>query len=136
MGVPSVFSMGRQLVFFKAGVFVMLTLTAAAMIVLVITAVAMRTGRSDPSQLTEPRVPVTLVGIQIICGDCAGDEERPKRTYLDQFGNCAQCGGHSFVLASSVATNWMRARQLDFEKVRPTTKVLPFSPALARKIAV
>ena len=136
MGVPSVFGWVANWFLLVAGVFVMLTLTAAAMIVLVITAVAMRTGRSDPAQLTEPRVPVTLVGIQIICGDCAGDDERPKRTYLDQFGNCAQCGGHSFVLASSVATNWMKARQLDFEKVRPTSKVLPFSPALARKIAV
>jgi hypothetical protein len=114
----------------------MLTLTAAAMIVLVITTVAMRAGKSDPAQLIEPRVPVTLVGIQIICGDCSGDEERPKRTYLDQFGNCSQCGGHSFVLASSVAANLIRRRQLEFENVRPTNKVLPFSPALVRKIAV
>jgi hypothetical protein len=114
----------------------MLTLTAAAMIVLVLTTVAMRTGKSDPAQLTEPRVPVTLVGIQIICGDCAGDEVRPKRTYLDLFGNCSQCGGHSFVLASNVAANLMKARQSEFENVRPTNKVLPFSPALVRKIAV
>jgi hypothetical protein len=98
--------------------------------------VAIRTGRSDPEQLIEPRVPVTLIGIQIICGDCAGEDDRPRRTYLDQFGNCSQCGGHSFVLASNVAANWIKFRQLEFENSRPTSKVLPFNPALARKIAV
>jgi hypothetical protein len=30
----------------------------------------------------------------------------------------------------------MKARQSEFENVRPTNKVLPFSPALVRKIAV
>jgi len=113
----------------------MLALTAVAIIVAVITTAAMRSAKSDPAQLIQPRVPVTLVGIQIICGDCAGDDERPRRTYLDQFGNCSQCGGHSFVLASSVATHWMKARQLESERVR-ASKVLPFSPALSRKIAV
>ena len=114
----------------------MLALTTVAIIVLVLTTVAMRSGKTDPAQLIERRVPVTLVGIQIICGDCSGDEERPRRTYLDAFGNCAQCGGHSFVLASSVAAQWMRTRQMGLESARASSKVLPFSPALSRKIAV
>lgn len=52
-------------------------------------------------QLSEPRAGIVTVGIQIICGDCAGDTERPIKTYLDRHGTCAQCGGHSYILAST-----------------------------------
>lgn len=52
-------------------------------------------------QLSEPRAGIVTIGIQIICGDCSGDTERPVKTYLDRHGNCAQCGGHSYMLASS-----------------------------------
>jgi hypothetical protein len=48
--------------------------------------------------------PLTLA-IQIVCGDCAGDSERPIRTVLDQSGSCYQCGGASYVLASELARN-------------------------------
>jgi len=50
-------------------------------------------------------LPVTRP-IEIICGDCAGEERRPDRTVLalrDRYGACChQCGGRSFVLASNV----------------------------------
>lgn len=55
----------------------------------------------DQRQLSEPRAGIVTIGIQIICGDCSGDTERPVKTYLDRHGNCAQCGGHSYMLASS-----------------------------------
>lgn len=55
----------------------------------------------DDRQLIEPRAGIVTIGIQIICGDCSGDSERPVKTYLDRHGNCAQCGGHSYMLASS-----------------------------------
>jgi hypothetical protein len=42
------------------------------------------------------------IGIQIICGDCSGDADRPIKTYLDLHGNCARCGGRSYMLASSL----------------------------------
>jgi hypothetical protein len=42
------------------------------------------------------------IGIQIICGDCSGDADRPIKTYLDLHGNCARCGGRSYLLASSL----------------------------------
>ena len=51
--------------------------------------------------LNEPRANQLTIGVQIICGDCSGDAERPVKTYLDRRGNCAQCGGRSFMLASN-----------------------------------
>ena len=55
----------------------------------------------NSSQLAEPRSTVVTTGIQIICGDCSGEEGLPKKTYLDSFGNCSQCGGHSYILAAN-----------------------------------
>ena len=51
--------------------------------------------------LSEPRPGDLMMGVQIICGDCSGDAESPKKTYLDRSGTCAQCGGRSFMLASN-----------------------------------
>ena len=51
--------------------------------------------------LSEPRAQRLTIGVQIICGDCCGEGETPVKTYLDRTGNCAQCGGQSFMLASS-----------------------------------
>ena len=51
--------------------------------------------------LSEPRADRLTIGVQIICGDCSGDAESPVKTYIDRTGNCAQCGGRSFMLASS-----------------------------------
>ena len=55
---------------------------------------------NDSGQLLEPRASVLSIGVQIICGDCSGDGERPMKTYLSRTGNCYQCGGHSYILAS------------------------------------
>src|ERR1044071_4549485 len=55
----------------------------------------------NSSQLAEPHSTEVTVGIQIICGDCSGEEYLPKKTYLNRFGNCSQCGGHSYILAAS-----------------------------------
>jgi hypothetical protein len=49
----------------------------------------------------EPRANQLTIGIQIICGDCSGDAVSPVKTYLDRSGTCAQCGGRSFMLAST-----------------------------------
>jgi hypothetical protein len=55
----------------------------------------------NSSQLVERRSTLVTAGIQIICGDCSGEEELPKKTYLDRSGNCSQCGGHSHILAAN-----------------------------------
>ncbi len=50
-----------------------------------------------------PREESLTMKVQIICGDCAGVERLPKKTFLTRKGECEQCGGHSFVLASAIA---------------------------------
>ncbi|HSE96753.1 MAG TPA: hypothetical protein VLD57_00695, partial [Blastocatellia bacterium] len=47
-----------------------------------------RNGNAGSSQLIEPRPDVVRLGIQIICGDCAGEDGPPAKTYLDRSGNC------------------------------------------------
>ncbi|HEX8185522.1 MAG TPA: hypothetical protein VF747_12240 [Blastocatellia bacterium] len=54
----------------------------------------------DSSQLMEARSTLVTTGVQIICGDCSGEDELPVKTYLDRLGNCSRCGGHSYILAS------------------------------------
>ena len=56
---------------------------------------------ADSSALSEPRPPIVTIGIQIICGDCAGEKDPPVKTYLDRSGNCSQCGGQSYILAAN-----------------------------------
>ena len=63
-----------------------------------------------PARLSQSRPSPPVMGVQIICGNCSGGEERPVKTYLDRFGNCAQCGGSSFMLASN---RTVYAEQLD-----------------------
>ena len=51
-------------------------------------------------QLVEPRAAILSIGVQIICGDCSGDDDRPIKTYLSRTGSCSRCGGRSYILAS------------------------------------
>ena len=53
--------------------------------------------------LLEVRPSIPTLGIQIICGDCSGDGEIPAKTFMDRVGKCNQCGGTSFVVASTRA---------------------------------
>ena len=62
----------------------------------------------DQQCLSEPRDGIVRIGIQIICGDCSGDADRPIKTYLDLHGNCARCGGRSYILASSLNSSAMQ----------------------------
>lgn len=55
----------------------------------------------DSSQLSEPRPAAVVLGVQIICGNCAGEADLPVKTYLDRLGNCTQCGGRSYILAAN-----------------------------------
>ena len=58
-------------------------------------------------QLLEPHGLVKTAAVQIICGDCSGENDTPLRTFLGEQGNCLKCGGYSYVLASTMATNAM-----------------------------
>ena len=51
--------------------------------------------------IANPRVtPREITSLMIVCGNCAGDDENPRKTLLAANGNCATCGGRSYVLAS------------------------------------
>lgn len=78
-----------------------MVITLASALALLLTYFMVKGYGNNSSQLAEPRSVIVTAGIQIICGDCAGEEDLPKKTYLDSFGNCSQCGGHSYILAAN-----------------------------------
>lgn len=71
--------------------------------------------------LPQSRNLIKLVAVQIICGDCGGEEEAPLKTYLNAYDKCARCGGNSYVLASSFESTMMLYKALEFlESAVPT----------------
>lgn len=58
--------------------------------------------------------------MEIICGDCGGEEIYPKKTFLMTDGTCAGCGGQSFVCA--VRLFKVLARHLLTEKKEEVSK--------------
>lgn len=120
----------------------MLIIIAVTVIALAVTyLVTTKSHQPDSAQLSEPRTSLLTVGVQIICGDCCGDDERPRKTYLDRFGNCMDCGGHSYILASNRAVYGLQlraARLAEYENELGNGRVLPFGTRTQRteKIAV
>ena len=88
--------------------------TAAVLIGALTYILTRRLDQSDSSQLSEARNSILKVGVQIVCGDCAGDNYTPVRTLLDNKGQCDQCGGRSYVLASNLALSAVLARRSRF----------------------
>jgi hypothetical protein len=108
----------------------MVTIVMATAIALGLASIVLLKSRTaDPEQLIQPRAPMMTVGIQIICGNCSGEGDRPVKTYLNQYGNCAQCGGRSYLLASSVAAYGLVARAARLREAQIASthgRVLPF----------
>jgi hypothetical protein len=103
--------------------------TCAVALVLVI-----KSHKLDSSKLTESRASIQTIGVQIICGDCSGNDPLPLKTYLDRDGLCAQCGGRSYILASarfSRAQQVMMTRLLEHQS--PANQPL-FEPTLSVSI--
>ena len=88
----------------------MLVVSAASLLLLVAAYLLSRRSE-DQTSLREPHAKMLRLGIQIICGDCGGESERPVKTYLDQFGRCVQCGGRAYVLATAYARHKMMGRR-------------------------
>jgi hypothetical protein len=65
----------------------------------------------NSAQLLYSRSYLKTLGVQIVCGNCAGDGEMAVRTFLDINGNCSQCAGTSFVPASTLGVYALLARQ-------------------------
>jgi hypothetical protein len=122
----------------------MLIIVAATIIALGLTSFLILKGpKADHSQLSEPHSAIPIMGVQIICGDCSGDGLIPYKTYLDHLGNCHQCGGHSYELASTLAVHALQmraARMAESQSAASNGRVIPFEvPARAsrsEKIAV
>ena len=115
----------------------MIIITASLVLGIVIAGIALSSHKTDPAQLTEPRAALPMIGIQIVCGNCAGEDDRPKRTYLDRFGDCSQCGGHSYILASTLyAQSYKPLRACDVESMPSAGRVLPFNTQRPQRIAV
>jgi hypothetical protein len=107
----------------------MLSVVLAALATAVLTYILTRgLEKTDRSQLSEPRDSMLTVGIQIICGDCSGENEIAFRTFLGHSGRCERCGGSSYVLASHVAMNAALARRFRYAGPR----VLPFETRSTR----
>lgn len=97
----------------------MLEIIAASTCAVALT-IIVKSHKSVSSQLTESRATMQTIGVQIICGDCSGDDDRPLKTYLGRDGLCGQCGGRSYILASarfSHAQQVMMARLLEYESL-------------------
>lgn len=108
----------------------MLTIIVATMIALSLASVVLMKSRvTDSAQLEQPRPALLTIGVQIICGDCSGEDEHPIKTYMNRYGSCSQCGGKSYLLASAVAINRLLARATrvrDAQIASSHGRVLPF----------
>jgi hypothetical protein len=113
----------------------MIISVVAVLLAIGLTAFIIRREPGDGKQLTAGRAPLIKVGVQIICGDCSGDSEKPRRTCLDIFGRCEDCGGRSYVLASNLAMSASHYHQQSQMLPAGSSggRILPFhSPASKR----
>lgn len=114
----------------------MMTMMVATAIALGLACVALLKSRvTDWAQLEQSRAALLMIGVQIICGDCSGEDEHPKKTYMDRAGNCAQCGGRSYLLASSVAASSTLSRALRMREAQISSshgRVIPFELPASR----
>jgi len=123
----------------------MLTIIVATGIALSLAFIVLVMARNtDPAQLNQPRPALLTMGVQIVCGNCAGEDVLAIKTYLDKFGNCSQCGGRSYLLASALAANTAvsrAARVRDAYAATGTGRVIPFElpgsrPSRSERVAV
>lgn len=123
----------------------MLTIIVATGIALALACIVlMMTRTTDPAQLSQPRPALLTIGVQIICGNCSGEDKLPVKTYLDRFGSCSQCGGRSYLLASALAANAAisrGARVRDAYIASGAGRVIPFElpgsrPSRSERVAV
>ena len=122
----------------------MLIIIAGSIVALALTYLIVTTiKKADPNQLKNAHYAPVTVGVQIICGDCAGDSPIPVKTYLDRLGHCSQCGGRSFLLASSLALYAEQLRHMrmaEFAGASSNGRVISFEAhqraSMSEKIAV
>jgi hypothetical protein len=120
----------------------MLTMIVVTVIALSVAGLVLLKSRATESgQLDQPRPSLLAIGVQIICGDCAGDDQHPTKTYMNRYGTCSNCGGTSYLLASAVAAHSLMSRTARLREAQFASsqgRVIPFeTPRTSReKIAV
>ncbi|HEY7544836.1 MAG TPA: hypothetical protein VID27_08140 [Blastocatellia bacterium] len=105
----------------------MLSIIAMSATAILLAGFVLWSQRRGTTQLLTPRKESLMMRVQIICGNCAGFDTLPNKTYLTRSGECEQCGGHSFVLASTIAVRAARLRSV---------QEMPARRAMPAKIAV
>ena len=108
----------------------MLVITTVSILVLA-TAYHMWSNSEEQRGLKGPHGEMLRLGVQIICGDCCGDSDRPVKTYLDQLGRCGQCGGRAYVLASVYAHNKMLERRPEGGETTGDVRRQSFGPQVS-----
>lgn len=123
----------------------MLTIMVATVIALSVAGVILMKSRvTEARQLDQPRPSLLTIGVQIICGDCSGEDQHPIKTYMNRYGSCSQCGGSSYLLASAAAANSLMSRAARLREAQIASshgRVIPFEvpgsrPSRSEKIAV
>jgi RecJ-like exonuclease len=77
----------------------------------------------------EARSEIVMTGVQIICGDCAGEGRIPVKTFLDKNANCSQCGGQSYLLAANCALRMQHLTPLRMSQLQKSGKKVAFFAA-------
>jgi len=123
-----------------------IVILAASAMAAAVAVMMLRKQDDRQAALGEARGSVVSLPILIICGDCCGEFEAPRRTCMDVFGRCSTCGGTSYVLATTAIGHRVWSNQFPFGQLQqlpsrlqlPGAKVLPFDTRSlpARKIAV
>jgi hypothetical protein len=91
----------------------MVSIAAIAGLALAFICVAfIKIGRLDEGRecRVQPRADLPVIGVQIICGDCSGEDVLPIKTYMDRRGRCETCGSKSYILASRRGSEMNRRR--------------------------
>src|SRR6266545_8389411 len=108
----------------------MLTIMVATIVALSVAGLVLMKSRvTESGQLEQPRPDLLTIGVQIICGDCSGEDHQPMKTYMNRYGSCSQCGGTSYLLASAVAAHGLlsRAARVREAQIASTNgRVIPF----------
>ncbi|HVG18401.1 MAG TPA: hypothetical protein VNI02_05060 [Blastocatellia bacterium] len=113
----------------------MVIITLVSAFALLLTYFLTKSYGDDSSQLLGSRSELVTTGIQIICGDCSGEDDLPIKTYIDRFGNCSQCGGHSYILASNrfiYTQQLVASRLLQYQAARDNSRALSYNESKLR----
>jgi hypothetical protein len=73
--------------------------------------------------ITNPTVsPRVLTTVLIVCGNCAGEEDLPRKTFATPDGCCSDCGSRNYFLASKLVqmTRWRQIYEFATESISQT----------------